>query len=336
MSETENIAKIADKVSSELFGIFGWTSCRPMNQNWACDLRESHRRKGNTHASDVVFFYDDPYDAGFVYITVDLKSYAKNSIGKEKVADAVRTLVTATACADLSEDFAALYVADHGAHRWTAVGLLFVYNRDGEYEGDFDRLLSQIAPENYHLPANRRVFILGPAQIAYLHTIARDIVHQRGLGNIPPQDQCHFYYPDLVRLPARVSKEAKAASLEWLTGPWQIFRFHPSGNADFSTKTFVYYRDSGTSTDEFKYLIDYLFRYQLIDVGNIIEIRAVPAKVGLPSAKPIFEKAKVEYVFQSHPATRDDFTSRLQNVRYSTVETLVPIFDEREIGTRDE
>src|SRR5664279_4389640 len=105
MAETENIAKIAERVSDELFGVFGWERCLPRNQNWSCALKDRHHTQPGTHSTDVVFWYDDPYDAGFVYVTVDLKSYAKESIKVEGVGGALRRLGMATECANTSDEF---------------------------------------------------------------------------------------------------------------------------------------------------------------------------------------------------------------------------------------
>ena len=329
MAETANIARIAEKVSSQLFAEFGWHPCAPRNTSWDCGLRERHRTKASSHPSDIVFCYDDPYDAGFVYVTADLKSYAKASIQLSKVSGAIRGLAMATECANVSSRFAELYVSDHQAQPTHVVGLLFVYNHDGEYTGDFARLLAQVDRTNSTLQQGSRMYVMGPAQITYLYSIAQDITLLRGRLAVPPREDCHFYYPDLVQIPARKSKEAAAASLEWLTGPWQMLRFHtPLADNAVRTNTLVYYRDNGSTTDSFKYLLDYLFRFQLIDTGHVIQVRSVPATARQESTRPLFEKAKEEYLRQIHPAGRRDMTERLKAVSYERIETFVTHFDE--------
>jgi hypothetical protein len=223
MAETDNIARIAEKVSNEVFAVFGWERHTLHNQNWACAVGEHFPRANATHPSDVVFFYEDPYEGGHVYVTTDLKSYAKNTIVKEKVAGAMRRLAMSAECANISEQFQRLYIPDHG--RWTAVGLLFIYNHDDAYSSNFDELLAAIDKKNLALATGRRMFVMGPNQIRYLYNVARDIVWLRGKGTIPAQDACHFYYPDMVRTTTLSGKEARAASLEWLAAPWQILRY---------------------------------------------------------------------------------------------------------------
>jgi hypothetical protein len=336
VSETENIARIAEKVSKELFTIFGWERSGPRNENWKCACPERHRTRDGTHSSDVAFYYDDPYDAGHVYVSVDLKSYAKSSITRANVAGAVSRLAMATECTELSSQFAEYYVPDHGPKPWKAVGLLFIYNHDGDYSSDFDDLVDQIDADNFALPATRRMFLLGPSQISYLYNIARDITHLRGLQDIPQPAECSFFYPDLVRVQTRTAKSARAASLEWLTGPWQILRFSRSADGGaIRNFYYVYYRDAGTTTDEFKYLFDYLFRFQLIDDGNTIIVRAVPTGTR-NSAAVLFAKARAEYVASAHPAARDDLATRLKVIDFATIATCHTWFDHLEIGMRDE
>jgi hypothetical protein len=89
MAETENIARMAAKVSDEVFTVFGWQTKGPINQNWTCST-EAHGKA--THPSDVVFWYDDPYSTARVFINTDLKSYAATSISKAAVAGAVSSL----------------------------------------------------------------------------------------------------------------------------------------------------------------------------------------------------------------------------------------------------
>jgi hypothetical protein len=316
MAETDNIARLAEKVSDELFGVFGWERHPLRNQNWACAVTERHKTHGGTHPSDVVFSYDDPYDTGRVYVTTDLKSYGRDSISKANVAGAVRRLAMATECANLSEQFERLYVPDQG-RRWSSVGLLFIYNHDGDYSGDFDSLLATIDKQNFILPARRRMFVIGPYHISYLYNVAHDITTLRGAQKIPFADQCHFYYPDMVRTATRTGREAKAASLEWLTGPWQILRFsRQTLGGGMRTESYVYYRDRGKTTDEFKYLFDYFFRYQLIAPGNEIHVRAVPSATSAPDAAAIFEKAKLEYAAYSHPSAEEEFKNRLKDVTF--------------------
>ena len=327
---------MAERVSESIFSIFGWSKHPLHNKNWKCAQTDVHRTQPGTHPSDVVFSYDDPYDLGPVYVTTDLKSYAKGTITKPKVAGAVRSLAMTTDCANQSEDFQKLFVADDGRPS-TIVGLLFIYNHDGEYSADFDALLADIDERNFELAPRRRTYIVGPHRIAYLYNVARDITHLRGTKQIPFGEECHFYYPDMVRTTARTGKDASAASLEWLLGPWQILRFaRQTPESGVRMESYVYYRDPGASTDEFKYLFDYLFRYQLVDPGNAIHVRFVPTAASDPNAAARFTNAKTEYVSQTHPSARDDLALRLADVKFSMVETTYLQFSDTVLGMRDE
>src|ERR1700679_3940651 len=99
MAETTNIAKMADKLSNELFGEFYWERVGPMNNNWEC---VDPRHKARTHPSDVVFYYDNPYALSRTYITCDLKSYAKASISLPAVNIAAARLARSLTCAEKS------------------------------------------------------------------------------------------------------------------------------------------------------------------------------------------------------------------------------------------
>lgn len=73
MGETANIARMAEKLSDDLFSEFFWEKTGPMNENWGCEDKEKH--KVETHPSDVVFYYDEPYSHTRTYVNCDLKSW---------------------------------------------------------------------------------------------------------------------------------------------------------------------------------------------------------------------------------------------------------------------
>lgn len=75
---------MAEKVSEEIFAIFGWEKVGPRNQNWKCVNHEVHQTKAGTHPSDLVFRYLDPYSNWMIYLNADVKSYATKSITKPR------------------------------------------------------------------------------------------------------------------------------------------------------------------------------------------------------------------------------------------------------------
>ncbi len=337
MAETENIAKIAGKISTDIFSAFGWRTAAPRNENWDCTAKKRHQTQPGTHPSDIVFSYEDPYDVGTTYVTTDLKSYASGTITSIKVGAALGRLAMATECATASEDFARLFVASDRTTKWSVVGLLFIYNHDGNYDASFDKLLEQVDEKHFALPLGRRMFVLGPKHIEYLYSVAFDIAASRGKAELPAASECSFFYPDLIRTKSRSRHDGAAATLEWLTGPWQILGFdkHVSGGG-VQRHSWVYYRGQADNTDEFKYLLDFLFRYQLIEVGHQIRVRVFPsdAKKSQDIAA-LFAKAKVEYTTAAHPADRMDFEQRLKNVDVSMMSSFSVRFDDTELGMRD-
>jgi hypothetical protein len=165
MAETSNIAKMAEKLSSELFSEFLWDRIGPMNSNWQCV--EEHPNK-KTHPSDVVFFYDNPYAASRTYVDCDLKSYAKGTISAGVVNSGVANLSAALACAELSPEWQAKYVHEHVSAE--VCGLLFVYNHDGEYDKDFQKLLKEVKQETLDIPRRSKV-VVGPSDIFWLNNV---------------------------------------------------------------------------------------------------------------------------------------------------------------------
>ena len=134
-----------------------------------------------------------------------------------------------------------------------SVGLLFVYNHDGDYDKSFKNILDQVASDSHNFRSGNRIYVFGPKDVCYLKTIANDIKVLRGTegddGNnlLPQQKDCSFFYPDLYRHKA-VRSWAHPATLETLSGPWQILKYRHQQSS--TTGYIVYYRRKGTSIDE--------------------------------------------------------------------------------------
>lgn len=91
--ETINKAKMAEKLSKEIFAEFLWQKMDPTNLNWPCEDETSHKVK--THPSDVVFHYEEPYKQARTYVNCDLKSYGKGSITVGSIRSAIESLAHA-------------------------------------------------------------------------------------------------------------------------------------------------------------------------------------------------------------------------------------------------
>ncbi|WP_438040228.1 hypothetical protein [Sorangium sp. So ce128] len=321
MAETDNIARMAEKVGEEIFDVFGWTRRPPVNQNWSCSV-ESHGKL--THPSDVVFWYDDPYRVERIYWNVDLKSYGAATITKAKVAGAIASLGKSVECANVSAGWQQLYGDDENT--WRCDGLLFVYNHDGEFDKDFCKIVEEVDPANLRLPPRRRMAIIGPPDVSYLVNVAQDIVTLRGRKKIPLEPVAtEFWYPDLVR-PKRREQSSSAATIEMLTGPWITIHIRPDYNGG-KREFLVYYRNRGTSIEEFKYLIDSFFRFQMLAVDRDTEI-AVRLVDSDGAGIANFNKAKEQISTSLYGLGK----VRLDRVRCESVPLVRRRFSEIEIG----
>ncbi|MCR6627905.1 MAG: hypothetical protein NVV67_17105 [Pseudoxanthomonas sp.] len=314
---------MAKKVAADIFEVFGWELVLPADQNWDC-VDKGHLV--SKHPTDVVFRYEHPYRACTVHLNVDLKSYARGSITGAAIQGALISLAKATACAGLSVDWQKLYALPDTT--LDVAGLLFVYNHDGAYDKDFSMLLSGADPEKVAINPRTTLHVMSPQQIAYLATVANDINGLRGKKAIPfAGDQFWFYYPDLIGEHAR-TVQPKSAAIETLQGPVIVCRYiMPDTKAGSGDAALVYYNRQGDTTDEFKYLIDYLFRYQLLMHCEEITIRMPAASSAAPA---IFKRALEAYAAEYYQS--DELQSRLSKIKIEVVTNVVTQFSQVELG----
>lgn len=329
MSETANVAAIAEILSNEVFGVFGWKEVGPRNHKWSCVEQERHRKK--VHPSDVVFKYRDPYRGIDIYLNTDLKSYASNTVESANFGTALKSLAMAVECANKSEQWQRAYLDSRSNH--DVVGLLFVYNHDGEYDKDFQGRLSDVSAFNVKAAKGRRVFVMGPDRIAYLNTIAKDILQQRGAKKLPASEACHFYCPDLENAKVTSQKHG-AASIEMLLGPWQIMHFKASKKEHAGPGYFFYSAGAGASEEEFMYLLDFIFNYQLLGDNDSICIRMPFAS---DDSFPYFERALKRYADEFWPINNDsrkEFEERLKRITLKKITDIKTVFSTTEIGMK--
>jgi len=324
MAETANIAKMADKLSKELFAEFFWQKMGPTNINWPCEDQDNH--KSATHPSDVVFYYDEPYTQARTYINCDLKSYAKGSISDRTIRSAIESLARALSCAEKSEEFRDKFIHDHVSPE--ICGLLFIYNHDGEYDKDFNKLIDQIKNEKLDIPSKSKIVVFGPDEIYWLNNVHHEIAYMRGGADtiLPAREHCKFFYPHLVRRKVVQPEHAKAATLEMLTAPWIILSY--SDPKKKTKKGFViFYKKRGSSVDEFLYLIDYLMHYQVLVDETEVYIKILDPN---PGAAAFFGKAKDQYVeeYEGGPEIRD----RLNAIQFGQINNVRTKFSELELG----
>jgi len=321
MAETINITKMAERLSTELFNDFHWERVGPANANWEC-ADEHHSEK--THPSDVVFYYDNPYALSRTYVTCDLKSYAISSITKSAIAIAATRLARSLSCAENSADWQNRYLHQNVSAEICA--LLFVYNHDGDYDSNFQNLVSSIDYQKLEVPPGSKLFVLGPKDIFWLNNVRYDIVYMRGKGELPPKQKCAFHYPNLVRKKNVQPEKAKAATLEMLTGPWIIMEYQPLTGA-VRRGFLIYYRPRGERIEEFLYLIDHILHYQILDEDTDVHIKTIAPD---PNSHSRFARAIDQYVHEH--AAGEELKQRLERIKFSEISNLRLKFSEDQIG----
>jgi hypothetical protein len=323
MAETTNIAKMAEKLSKELFAEFLWQRMDPTNINWPCEDVAKHKAK--THPSDVVFYYEEPYSQARTYVNCDLKSYAKGTINGSNIRSSIESLARAVSCAEKSNEWRDKYLHEHVTPE--ICGLLFVYNHDGEYDKDFNTLLGQFKNDKLDIPTKSKIVVLGPQDIFWLNNVRHEIILMRGgNGELPDREHCRYFYPHLVRRKNIQLDNAKASTLEMLTAPWIILSYVDPKKQN--RKGFVvFYRRDGSSTEEFLYLIDYLMHYQVIVKDTDIYIKTLNAH---SNAAAFFAKAKDRYVDECEGGK--DIKDHLDSIKFSQINDVRTKFSDLEIG----
>ncbi|MDC3378781.1 hypothetical protein OAX78_00680 [Planctomycetota bacterium] len=255
MSETAEIAKIAELAASNLFEVVGWEQEGGINQDWACSNKVKHDRKGKraTHPTDAVYRYFDPYRGELVYWVVDFKSYAIGSIKKDTLAPALRSMVHTVECANSGPHWSKKYAITEATYR--VDGMVFLYNHDGKLEETFPEEVPSYIPEDLHPTTDdQRVVLLGPRRLRYLLSVANDI--ERGARKGKLLEDFQFFYPDnQMHRPTRT--QGTTATLEALLGPFVFLACRDGSHV-------VYYDGPGNHTDEFKLIFDMLFRLGLM------------------------------------------------------------------------
>lgn len=318
MGETQNISRMAELISGEIFSELFWMTKGPTNINWDCIIEE---HKKNKHPTDVVFEYKNPYKNAFSYVLCDLKSYAKGSIDASNIAAAISSLNLTLECARESREWQDLYIQSGLNH--TINGMLFIYNHDGEYDKNFSTLLKN-AFSRVKISRGNKIYILSPIDICYLKTITNHIKTLRGDSIISSKSNCSFFYPSLSKERPAHAKLQRPCSLELIKSNVQILQ----QTVDALNNFFLFYRGYGDTREEFMYLFDYLCYYQIVENATSIEICAPYAS---PAAAAIFSSAKTDYIANRE---EDRFSDRINSIKFRPISNIVTQFSEIEIGMR--
>lgn len=201
--EVSNIADIANKVSEDIFQWFKWEKIPLMDENFSCHKVDQHKntkKKGasnsnsQTHPVDVVFKYYDPYLNKTVLLNTDLKSYAKTSLNRIQITNALKSLAKTIDCARSSSEWQEKYNLDQSPSE--VRGMLFIYNHDGEYDKNFFKHFEMLNTEKLHIKKDQMLHIIEPQRIRYLTTVIADMTKQHAKNRFPKENYT-FFYPDL-------------------------------------------------------------------------------------------------------------------------------------------
>lgn len=292
MSETVNVGEIAEKLSTDIFGSFFWQIKDKWNENFDCHCPthlSSEGKQKTQHPGDAIFFYEDPYLGSTIYLHTDLKAYKKDTIGKQKLRDAFKSLSLSIECARDSESWRRTFAITE-YENFEVRGLLFVHNHDHGYEKSFHELINNIGFDSISIPANVYLHYLGPQDINRLYSIANDMIrltHQEKMSR-----EYTFYYPDLVMRRRQGDVWGQPATIEALTSPYLIIQH--KGTPKTEPGYVVYYNRPGSSHMEFEYFLDCLSRYQMLESGKSVQIRVTTNNCD-PKIVANFKTAKERY-----------------------------------------
>jgi hypothetical protein len=293
MSETANIAAMAEKVSKDLFKWFKWEMLPPMDFDFKCHKNEKHqtgKKPKLTHPVDAIFKYFDPYLGKDILLNTDLKSYKSKGITPSNLRNAIYSLANTIDCAEGSPQWKQRY--SFSSENYEVRAMLFIYNHDGLYDKSFldtfqpklnssGKLSGGVKLSTVPLRKGHKLHIVEPLLIQYMRTIVSDMdkLHREGTF---PEKSYRFFYPDLILTKPKGNTKDLPATLEAITAPFLIIKHdsihklcedthevkerHPPGIV-------IYYNRHGEEPFEFVYILDTLSRLQLLGGDNIIRIR---------------------------------------------------------------
>jgi len=273
MGETANIAAIASVISADIFKFFKWHTHPKKDDNFDC-VNEEHKgsdnKPKNTHPTDVVFSYDDPYSGRRVNLLTDLKSYAGKSISHTKIRSALKSLAMSVECASQSAQWRQKFGVTESDPNEVR-GLLFVHNHDFKFQKSFYDELRKVHTNTLPIGANSILHYLGPQDIQRLYTITNDIIRLQSTDQI--SKDYTFYYPDLVLRRRHGDIWDQGATFESIAGPFIIIKHRATSKQ--LAGYLIYYNRPGTLVEEFEYLLDCFSRFQMLDSGESIRLRVV-------------------------------------------------------------
>lgn len=250
------------------------------------EMQEEKKEKlEKMHPVDAVFFYDDPYEKKKIYFNCDLKSYQQSSITTTSLRQTLSSLAQTIHCAHDSVEWNTRYNCNFSGE---VRGLIFLLNHDGKYKNDIREFFKpkkesdeqQIHIDNLKLQGNQFIHIIDPATICYLDTIRKDTAYLTSINKFPHfKKDWFFYYPDLKLKRPKPDTSNSPATIEMILGPFLIIKYKAfESNEDSKIQNegvLIYYKLSGSSVEEFLFLLDTLSSYQIIKNQINIQIRMI-------------------------------------------------------------
>lgn len=328
MGETANVAEMAKLASTMLFDGLNWHQRGPVDLQWPCEKTDAHKSKSNSHPTDIVFKYMDPYEGENTYLQFDLKSYGKGSITAPKLRPALVSLSEQVACASISQTWQEQYL-DEGDSA-VVHGVLFIYNHDGEYDKDFRDAIRNTRSNQLVHPRGSKLFVLGPGDIVWGINIVDQIKRCRGDAKFNG-GPIRFFLPQLARKTLRgYQAERTALPIESLLSDHVTITYtDKNSQQDYYH---VYYRGGCDSSEEFVFLLNYLIQYQVINGMNKVEIIGI----GVPdNAITYFNKAcnyLVRFLNDNKDVSDSELSKTLAAVEFANASAIRTHFSQLEIG----
>ncbi|MFH4665398.1 hypothetical protein WMQ48_11705 [Vibrio cidicii] len=321
MAETKNIDEMAAIISDKIFTEMKWKLNTDYTDiNWTC-CDKFHGK--NTHPTDLVFSYIDPYTELTQYIQTDLKSYQKSSISPQKIGNAIKSLAMQVKCARESSEWAGFY--REGENKYGLHGMLFIYNNDEQYDKDLLDVIESKATHDYVMPKGSTLNIYSPKLIRFLMTVVENIKDRRNIEDdesaesvwkmIPKRNQCGFYYPDKHNKCASDSSNHPATN-EMITSGMLLYTYeHPIHKKKILN---IFWDEDIDSENYFIYLFEFIFNYQMLNMFEKVYV-VTPFS---PKALMHFKKAQKIYKAQyAITETQRDKLSKIEMISMDTVKT---------------
>lgn len=313
MSETVNIAALAESASDKVFSAFGWQKDQIHDETFPCAKVEKHQTKGagGVHPVDCVFSYLDPFSSKSIFLLCDLKSYARSTIRTTDFGPYIRGLAKSIECAGINNIWRTRYIGSD-VNDWKIDGLLFVYNHDQEYDSDFKTKAQGLTPSSLPHSRDTRVHLLTPDDISYLQSVVADIKICCTEQGLDYKSRKFFYPQQLIHTPG--SGLMPVAIIEMLRGKLIITALEDQ--ASRKPRFFAYLRGEG-SIPEFEYLVTYLHRHGIMSLTEFVEIKG--ASFG-PDAQTHFDVAKDNFWNRHYkmPAINDS----LSHIKFGRVDRI--------------